>query len=696
MMMTVILFFFLVFCSLQLTKSTSAVNIRRLQSDEVTSHNIRLDFGGDGCNSPFTKDVQLDIENLASDILIKHLGSDVTLIDTTYVASTEKPTIYVKVQVRHPSFLSPSVKSHILLALRTNARSLIDYFTSSQEYGDISSVDVTSFESFEKLTDVGGTPTLRPSSVQSTSQPSGAKELVIPIQVTLDDQATVSGYAHYAITSISTKILRTELDKDIEFVSLTSSMKNGEEQAVYWLPLTLVVTVRHPEWMTSSYAKSRILDTLNNNVSKLYEDESLSDGWSILFEESAETVPVEDLTLSLDVNPTLSPTPNGPRPSMYDTPSDESAHSPTQTSEAAESTKAPATATTTEDAKTSTPSSLAQQPPRATRLESFQVFLNFRGVSNDAQFDDEMKDYIQQSVSGILSQHLKSDIELVDVHAKQFSASSTRHRYLRGSLGMGIVIDLIYSIDQEHDDVLEHVVSVLNANIGDIDMDVLRNAGEFFKDLEGIVVSTSSSSINPEPADITSATTESESKEGTFFDKMPLWVWIAIGSGILILLTTPLVLRRFFKAHFKARKATSVQQIKSENSFTKRHAHRRSRSSTMHLPKNSSSRHRSKSRRRSKHRRDLDKKHRSQSRPMNPGTPFPPPMRPYPALPCPTEPERLLAIQAPPILRRASSISDLPWSINPDESRMITPNNHHSNAIVPVDGLCGTSIVLLP
>ncbi|KAL7521774.1 hypothetical protein ACHAWX_006455 [Stephanocyclus meneghinianus] len=678
---TTVVIYLAILLSLQWRKiDVSPLDIHRLLQTnyEISSHNFSLDFSGDGSTNIFSQDVQVEIENIANGILANNLGNDITLLDTTYAASTEKPTVYVKVQVRHPSYLKPSIKSLLLVAFRDNASDFINYLRSSEKYSGINSCDVNTFESFENLTDIGPKPTPRPSeTVQITPQPvaSGTKELTVPIQVRLEGATTAfSGSMQDSIISIWTALLRNNIDKDIELVSISLV---GRRKLQNSIRMPLVITVIHPKWMTSTYARSLVMLALNNTIDELYADVSNDEGFSsitnISLDESLDVAEV------LTTVPTHAPTPSLNTISMPDL-------SPTTSLNK-----------TLSGQTDQSPSFSPHETVIGRSTKTIPVIMMFVGVSSDLQLNGESKIFIQQSVANILNQNLDPDIDLVEISVLPYDSTRTRRRSLSDWFRLNILITVRDTTETDHvTDVSKHVVSVLATKIDDIDTTALRDT-EGFHELESVEVI--SAGINLSSDDAASHDTGSEATGENLLDKIPSWAWIAMASGIGVAISIALAV---CFVSCKRDKENNAQQLWAEEYAPRTHNQTRRRPSFRRLPNRPSSCNHTRRLRRS---RGHSRKRRPRPRQELPALEPPPPTPPkqheaflalppppkqhekflalpppptkhenFLALPCPPGQEIIPALP-PPIVRRPSAISALSVSIYAEETRIV-PYRH--------------------
>eukprot|EP00804_Cyclotella_cryptica_P012830 CCRYP_010593-RA/>CCRYP_010593-RA protein AED:0.02 eAED:0.02 QI:138/1/1/1/0/0/2/337/722 len=686
---TAVVFYISVFLSLQWQRiGVSSLGIHRLLQTkyEITSQNIRLDFSGDGSTGVFSQDVQVEIESIATGILTNDLGSDITLIATTYAASTERLTLYAKVQVRHPSYLTPSIKSLLLVAFRDNASDFIDYLSSFEEYSNISGCDVSSFDSFENLTDVGLKPTLRPSeAVQITPQPvaSGTKELTVPIQLGFVGATTdFSGSIQDSIISTLTTMLRNNLDKDIELVRVSPAERRKLQSSIR---MPLVITVIHPKWMTSTYARSLVMLALNNSMSELFAEVSNDDEFS-----GISSISVDD---SFDVEEVVTTVPtHAPTPSLntISTP----ISSPTA------SLHMPSSNQTEQSQQFS-----QQEPILERKTDTFPVTLIFVGVSSDEHLSSDSKIFLQNSISAILNQHLDPDIDLVEISVVPYILTPTRRRFLGDWFGVNILITLRYTIDTGRaTDVSEHAASVVSTNIDAIDMTVLRDT-EGFNELKGIEVIAAG--VNLTSDDAASHDTGSEVTGESFWDMIPLWAWIAMATGIGVAIIIAVAL---CFVCCKRDKENSVQHLWTQEYTPRTHSQPRRRPSIRRPTSHNHTRrlqgsHGHSKKRRPRARQELlaleppppsegvlalpsppkqNEKFLALPPPTNQNEKFlalPPPTKQHEnflALPCPPRQDIVPALPPPPapIVRRPSAISALSVSIYATEETRIVPYSH--------------------
>jgi hypothetical protein len=489
-----------------------------------------------------------------------------------------------------------------------------------------------------------------------------------------------------SIISIWTALLRKKLDKDIELVSISPVDRRKLQNSIR---MPLVVTVLHPKWMTSAYARSLVMLALNNTINELYAEVSNDEAFSSISNISLdESLDVEEVVTTV---PTHAPTPSLNVISMPDL-------SPTTSLGQTEPS----------------PSFPPQEPAIGRRTNTFPVILMFVGVSPDLQLNSDSKIFIEQSISNILNQNLDPDIDLVEVSVVPFDLTRARHRFLSDWFRLNILVTVRYDTDHATD-VSKHVVSVLATKIDDIDTTILRDT-EDFHELEGIEVI--SAGVNSTSDDAASHDTGSEVTGENLLDNIPSWAWIAMASGIGVATSIALAV---CCVCCKRDKENNAQHLRTQEYAPRTHNHPRRRPSIRRLPKRPTSHNRTRrlrsSRGHSKKRRPRPKQELLALEPPPPtngvlALPAPPPQQeaflalpapqhqnflalpapqqqhqhflalPAPpqqhqhflALPCPPRQEIIPALP-PPIVRRPSAISALSVSIYAEETRIV-PYSH--------------------
>ncbi|KAL7466516.1 hypothetical protein ACHAXS_006810 [Conticribra weissflogii] len=289
---------------------------------------------------------------------ISHMNSEKRKLATSI-------SLYLRIRIRHPTWMAPSISPYILTAFRDHVDYFINYFASSSTdyYKQITTVKAETYDAEAYLLELQEqeqqqnnndndsnnatkNPSLRPTP-PPTNQ--GSKQLIVPIKLSfegLDGNPQPIGFEddieELVMLEIS-NVLKQNMDPDLQLLEVVL-FQNGRrilhriplhndhaieeiierenaqrEQLLLSRLLSQVlffveVVVQQPLWMTSSFARSQVLAALQDNVSilsnKLIQRSNIYPLFSTLSSIEISTFDVDEIlgTFRPTQQPTRRPT----------------------------------------------------------------------------------------------------------------------------------------------------------------------------------------------------------------------------------------------------------------------------------------------------------------------------------------------------------------------------------------------------
>jgi len=257
-----------------------------------------------------------------SDIVRKRNERDISRVSSENRKLAESISLYLRIRIRHPTWMAPSISPYILNAFREHVDYFIDYFASSSTdyYKRITTVKAETYDAEAYLLELQEQdqqqnrddndnynetkePSLRPTPPPSNQ---GSKQLVIPIKLSfegVDGNPQPIGFENdveeLILLEIS-NVLKQKMDRDLQLLEVVVfqegrrtlqrlPFQNGyetletvereiaqNEQSLISRRMSKVlffveVVVQQPLWMTSSFARTQVVDALQGNVSDLFD-----------------------------------------------------------------------------------------------------------------------------------------------------------------------------------------------------------------------------------------------------------------------------------------------------------------------------------------------------------------------------------------------------------------------------------------